>query len=267
MSRGLAIAYPCLSKDRAWLAKSILRYACLRAELRGRLASKQGCSCSDTCYRSACSPKGLRRMEQVAKSRFSQTTRTCFQASTRPRTGVQVIRMPARKQHIISERQRLLPAPSQTALDRRSSLQRTVYTPSAVQQQEAAPADLSTTTPTNDDFQINQSQLQALAQRKDSPLFEGASVANVFQLANALRTSLEFGLVTDAQDLENRAAVFGCNTLPSKAEVSLMYLACQVVSQLFPKCCFPFKFTSRTFGSCRLPLQSWSGALCRTSQF
>lgn len=44
----------------------------------------------------------------------------------------------------------------------------------------------------------------------------------MFQLANALRTSLEFGLVTDAEDLEKRAAIFGSNTLPSKEEVSPM---------------------------------------------
>lgn len=79
---------------------------------------------------------------------------------------------------------------------------------------------MSSTKTAGDDFLIDQSQLRQLAQQKDSPLFESASVANVFQLANALRTSLEFGLVTDTKDLERRAAMFGCNTLPAKEEVS-----------------------------------------------
>ncbi|KAL3161892.1 hypothetical protein ABBQ38_008979 [Trebouxia sp. C0009 RCD-2024] len=163
-------------------------------------------------------------MEQVAKSSMSQSTRRCFQGARRPRIGVQAIRLPARRQHGVSERQRILPAPSRAALDRRNLLQRTVSAPSAVQQ-EAAPTAVSTTvTPADDDFLINQGQLCQLAQTKDSPLFEGASVANVFQLANALRTSLEFGLVTDATDLQIRATVFGSNTLPSKEETSFAEL-------------------------------------------
>lgn len=195
-------------------------------------------------------------MEQVAKSSIAQSTRRCFQGSRRPRIGVQAIRPPARRQHGASERQRVLPAPSRAALDRRNLLQRPVSAPSAVQQ-EAAPTDVSTTvSPANDDFLINQGQLRQLAQTKDSPLFEGASIANVFQLANALRTSLEFGLVTDAEDLQDRAAVFGSNTLPSKEEVNLNSSGCAgaEVMRLFllSESCTQ----TQSFCSCRPLLQS-----------
>lgn len=198
---------------------------------------------------------------------MSQSTRRCFQGARRPRIGVQAIRLPARRQHGVSERQRILPAPSRAALDRRNLLQRTVSAPSAVQQ-EAAPTAVSTTvTPADDDFLINQGQLCQLAQTKDSPLFEGASVANVFQLANALRTSLEFGLVTDATDLQIRATVFGSNTLPSKEEVSLTssgYVGAEVMRLfLFSESCTQ----TQAFCSCRLLLQSWSKGHCQISQF
>ena len=159
-------------------------------------------------------------MEQVAKSGFRQSTRSYVHSSRRPGTGIHAARLPLQKQHRASERQRLSPALYQVASSHRSLLNRTGYKPSAVQQQEAATTDLSSTKSAGDDFLLEQSQLQQLAQKKDSPLFESASVANVFQLANALRTSLDFGLVTDTEDLERRAAVFGCNTLPSKEEVN-----------------------------------------------
>lgn len=160
----------------------------------------------------------------MAKSWFRQGTRGYVPGSRRPGTGVHAARLPLQKQHWASTRHRLLPAPqvNQAASGHRNLLNRTAYTPSAVQQQAAATTDLSSTGAACDDFLIEQSQLRQLAQKKDAPLFESASVANTFQLANALRTSLEFGLVTDAQDLERRAAVFGCNTLPSKEEVSLI---------------------------------------------
>lgn len=91
----------------------------------------------------------------------------------------------------------------------------------AVQQQEA-PASHSTCcdASSDPDFLIDQAQLQKLAQSRGTHLFDGSTVANVFQLASVLRTSLEFGLVTDASDLEKRAASFGSNTLPVKQEVS-----------------------------------------------
>ena len=91
----------------------------------------------------------------------------------------------------------------------------------AVQQQEA-PASYSTSSDASShaDFLTDQAQLQKLAQGRGSHLFDGSTVANVFQLASALRTSLELGLVTDASDLEKRAASFGSNTLPVKQEVS-----------------------------------------------
>lgn len=91
----------------------------------------------------------------------------------------------------------------------------------AVQQQEA-PASPSTSidASSDPDFLIDQAQLQNLGQSRGTDLFDGSTVANVFQLANALRTSLEFGLVTDASDLEKRAASFGSNTLPVRQEVS-----------------------------------------------
>ncbi len=91
----------------------------------------------------------------------------------------------------------------------------------ALQQQEA-PASQSTSIDAsrNPDFLMDQAQLQKLAQSRGTHLFDGSTVANVFQLANALRTSLEFGLVTDASDSEKRAASFGSNTLPVKQEVS-----------------------------------------------
>jgi hypothetical protein len=91
----------------------------------------------------------------------------------------------------------------------------------AIQQQEA-PASHSTPVDASSDadFLIDQAQLQKVAQSRGTHLFDGSTVANVFQLATALRTSLEFGLVTDASDLEKRAASFGSNTLPVKQEVS-----------------------------------------------
>ena len=156
----------------------------------------------------------------MAKARFTHSTRSHVHGSKSPRTGVHAARLPSQQQHGALERQRFFPVSYQAASSHRSSLNRTVYIPSAVQQQEAATTDLSSAKTAGDDFLIDQSQLRQLAQTKDSLLFEGASIANVFQLANALRTSLEFGLVTDAQDLERRAAVFGCNTLPSREEVS-----------------------------------------------
>ena len=160
-------------------------------------------------------------MEQVVASSFSQSTRNYVQGSRRSRIGVPAVPLPSLKHHSMAERQRLLTAPSQAATNRKNLLKRSTHTTSAVQQQVAAPTDVSATNSDNEDFLISQGQLRQLAETKDAPLFEGASFANVFQLANALRTSLEFGLVTDAQDLKNRAAVFGCNTLPSKEEVSL----------------------------------------------
>ncbi len=91
----------------------------------------------------------------------------------------------------------------------------------AVQQQEAPTSQsASVDGPSNADFLIDQAQLQKLAQSRGTHLFDGSTVASVFQLANALRTSLEFGLVTDALGLEKRAASFGSNTLPVKQEVS-----------------------------------------------
>ena len=159
-------------------------------------------------------------MEQVAKSRFRQGTRCYVKSSRCSRTSIHAARMPSQQQRSASERQRRIPAPYQAASSHRSLPSRTVHIPSAIQQQEAAATDMSSTKTAGDDFLIDQSQLRQLAQQKDSPLFESASVANVFQLANALRTSLEFGLVTDTKDLERRAAMFGCNTLPAKEEVS-----------------------------------------------
>jgi hypothetical protein len=92
----------------------------------------------------------------------------------------------------------------------------------AVQQQEAPASQPTSIDASRDaDFLIDQAQLQKLAQSRGTHLFDGSTVANVFQLASALRTSLEFGLVTDASDLEKRAASFGSNTLPVKQEVSL----------------------------------------------
>ena len=169
-------------------------------------------------------------MEQVAASRFYQSTRGCVHSSRRPRTSVHAARLPSQKQHNVSERQTLFPPSHQSR--HKSLLKRTFHTLSAVQEQEAATQDLSSSTSAGDDFQINQGQLRQLAQTKDSALFEGASITNVFQLANALRTSLEFGLVTDAQDLERRATTFGSNTLPSKEEVSPFHAivaACEVM--------------------------------------
>lgn len=88
------------------------------------------------------------------------------------------------------------------------------------QQQETASEAALTASHTDSDFLIDQPQLQKLAQSKGSQLFAGATVANVLQLANALRTSLDFGLVTDVTELQKRAAQFGSNTLPAKQEVS-----------------------------------------------
>lgn len=138
--------------------------------------------------------------------------------SRRPINNIHAARLPSQNQLSVSERQTLFPPLHQPR--HRSLLKRTVHTLSAVQQQEAATKDLPSSSSVGGDFQINQGQLRQLAQTKDSPLFEGASFANVFQLANALRISLKFGLVTDAEDLERRAAIFGSNTLPSKEEVS-----------------------------------------------
>ncbi|DBA89907.1 TPA: hypothetical protein ACH3X2_004399 [Trebouxia sp. C0005] len=101
----------------------------------------------------------------------------------------------------------------------------------AVQQQEA-PASHSTCcdASSDPDFLIDQAQLQKLAQSRGTHLFDGSTVANVFQLASVLRTSLEFGLVTDASDLEKRAASFGSNTLPVKQETSFLELVKDALS-------------------------------------
>ena len=71
-------------------------------------------------------------------------------------------------------------------------------------------------------FGVDQAQLQKLAQSKGTKMFDGATFANVFQLATALKTSLDSGLIADAEDLEARAAIFGANTLPAKQEVKLI---------------------------------------------
>ena len=91
----------------------------------------------------------------------------------------------------------------------------------AVQQDEAPTAHPDHTDPNADaGFLVDGAQLRELAQSKDSQLFDSSTFKNVFQLANALRVSLDCGLVTDASDMEKRAAAFGSNTLPAKQEVS-----------------------------------------------
>ena len=91
----------------------------------------------------------------------------------------------------------------------------------AVQQQQAQETQVSLSDADSaDEYLIDQAQLRKLAQSRDTQLFDGTNVANVGQLANALRTSLEFGLVTDPEDLQRRAAYFGSNTLPVKQEVN-----------------------------------------------
>ena len=164
------------------------------------------------------------RMEQLAVSRVSRTFGSCSSALSHPRLGGRAQgarRLCIRKQRVIIERDagRATPASAANSLHNRR-----LAAPAAVQQKEAvttnsAPAE----SPAEDDFQINQTQLRQIAQSKGSHLFDGARVASVFQLAAALRTSLELGLAVDDADFKSRAAVFGSNTLPQKEEVSCLH--------------------------------------------
>ena len=128
---------------------------------------------------------------------------------------------PARAPVPAIPRQRILACTRSTRLQQLQQATRRSQALHAVQQQEA-PASQSTSVDNSSDpdFLIDQAQLQKLAQSRGTHLFGGSTVANVFQLASALRTSLEVGLVTDASDLGKRAASFGSNTLPVKQEVS-----------------------------------------------
>ena len=83
---------------------------------------------------------------------------------------------------------------------------------------------------TNSEFGISSSQLQHLAENRGVEVFENSAVNSVYQLAQSLRVSLEFGLVTDASELEARRAAFGSNTLPEKEEVHLDCYSCRQCS-------------------------------------
>lgn len=69
-------------------------------------------------------------------------------------------------------------------------------------------------------FGISLEHLQKLAGSRGTYIYENSELNSLFQLAESLRVSLEFGLVNDASDLEARRAAFGGNRLPDKAEVS-----------------------------------------------
>ena len=79
---------------------------------------------------------------------------------------------------------------------------------------------------TDGTFNVDQSQLRKLAQSRGATPFEGSSVDSVFQLADALLTSLDRGLSTNSADLSKRASAFGSNTLPPKEEVTLLCAFC-----------------------------------------
>lgn len=84
--------------------------------------------------------------------------------------------------------------------------------------------------PTDEIFNVDQSQLRKLAQSRGDTPFEGASVNSVFQLADALLTSLDRGLSTNSADLSKRASAFGSNTLPPKEETSFLELVKEALS-------------------------------------
>lgn len=159
-------------------------------------------------------------MEQVAKSSFTRPSRNCIIAAARPRVRVQTSKIRLGRQHIIPRLNKTFPVKTGDAAQPQGLRNRRLHAPCAVQQQEAATVDPTTSGSTAEDtFLIDTPQLRQLAESKGSQLFDGASVASMSQLANTLRTSLEFGLITDDKDLQERAAVFGSNTLPAKEEV------------------------------------------------
>ena len=161
-------------------------------------------------------------MEQVAKSSFARASRTCIVAAGRPRVGCQASKLHLGRQRIFPRLDHNFPVKAGVTVQRQGLLSRRLHAPRAVRQQEAATADVtSVKSKAEDNFLIDSPQLRQLAQSKGSQLFDGTSVTSVSQLANALRTSLEFGLITDDKDLQERAAVFGSNTLPAKQEVRL----------------------------------------------
>lgn len=95
------------------------------------------------------------------------------------------------------------------------------FVTSALQQRESTdPATQEEHGANNSAFGISLDQLQQLAGSKGGSLYENSEFNSIFQLAESLRVSLDFGLVNDASDLDARRVTFGGNRLPDKPEVT-----------------------------------------------